>query len=294
VGEPLCPDCYDYPAHVLFTWHAPALWHRFVIALRRLISRQLRRLGEEPGAVRVSYVKIVELQHRGVPHFHAVIRLDAAVPDESPLPAAPDTALTTANLAVLVRRAAATAHLDTPGAGGELVTLRFGEQIDIQPLHRTGDQGAGTTDRRVASYLAKYVTKSVDEFGLTARRLSPEAIDRLDLRPHVRMILHTIIALADNPGPAEMTRWLHTLGYRGHITTKTRRYSTTMGALRAQRATWRGHPEPATADAEEWAFADSGHANDGERLLAASAAQRAIEQRHAAREALRDQANDQP
>jgi hypothetical protein len=44
-----------------------------------------------------------------------------------------------------------------------------------------------------------------------------------------------------------MLAWLHTLGYRRHITTKSRRYSITLTALRAARHQWRarytGQPE---------------------------------------------------
>ncbi|MCA1694939.1 MAG: replication initiation protein, partial [Actinobacteria bacterium] len=26
LGQPLCPDCYSYPAHAAFNWHTPELW----------------------------------------------------------------------------------------------------------------------------------------------------------------------------------------------------------------------------------------------------------------------------
>jgi hypothetical protein len=35
LGQPLCGDCYDYIGHVLFSWHAPELWRRFTIRVRR-------------------------------------------------------------------------------------------------------------------------------------------------------------------------------------------------------------------------------------------------------------------
>ena len=35
LGEPLCPDCYDYTGSVLFNAYAPELWRRFTITLRR-------------------------------------------------------------------------------------------------------------------------------------------------------------------------------------------------------------------------------------------------------------------
>lgn len=197
LGEPFCLACYDYLGHVLFTWHAPQLWHRFTVTLRRLAKQ------DDPDT-RVSYVKVVELQRRGVPHFHSVIRLD-------------DSSVGSASLVALVHRAASRVRLEVPSFGGELVKLRFGEQTDVQPLRITDGED---DDRRVASYLAKYVTKSVSDFGLTPRRISPRAVATLDVRPHVREILWTVLALSESPGPIEMSRWLHTLGYRGHITTK--------------------------------------------------------------------------
>ena len=33
LGEPLCPDCYDYTGSVLFNACAPELWRRFAITL---------------------------------------------------------------------------------------------------------------------------------------------------------------------------------------------------------------------------------------------------------------------
>ena len=93
--------------------------------------------------------------------------------------------------------------------------------------------------RRVAAYLAKYTTKSVAEFGIAARRISPAAIGELDIAAHIPRILSTLAKLAALPGNAAMLGWLHTLGYRGHITTKSRRYSITMTALRAARHHWR-------------------------------------------------------
>ena len=37
LGEPLCPDCYDYTRSVLFNACAPELWRRFTITLRRTL-----------------------------------------------------------------------------------------------------------------------------------------------------------------------------------------------------------------------------------------------------------------
>jgi hypothetical protein len=153
--------------------------------------------------------------------------------------------------------------------------------------------------RSVAAYLAKYVTKSVAEFGVGIRRIPPSAVKELDVTPHVRAILTTITDIAGHRGYGGMQRWLHTLGYRGHITTKSRLFSTTMGALRAYRATWSrqhdfGQPGPTTdlvqpgtvpsSESISWDFDRLGLSTLGERALILSAAQRMIDQRHTARE----------
>jgi hypothetical protein len=77
LGEPLCPDCYDYTGAVLFNACAPELWRRFTIALRRSLARQAGMTGKMLSSqLRVSYAKVAEYQRRGVVHFHAIIRLD--------------------------------------------------------------------------------------------------------------------------------------------------------------------------------------------------------------------------
>ncbi len=255
------------------------------------------------------------MQRRAVPHFHAVIRLDApSVPGEPPTAAV--SSITAADLAVLVQRAARAVTLtvtdpDNPDDGDGPV-LRFGTQTDTQPLEPTRGTAADElsprrSGRSVAAYLAKYVTKSVAEFGVGIRRMSPLAVAELDVTAHVRAILTTITDMAAHHAYHGMERWLHTLGYRGHITTKSRLFSTTMGALRAYRAAWtrqhhtrqaagtmdmEHHGAAATIDAIEWEFDRVGLCSLGERALILSAAQRMIEHRHTARDNLR--AHDPP
>jgi hypothetical protein len=324
VGEPLCPDFYDYAGHVLFSWWAPELWRRFTIALRRQLATALRAGGADPAGVRVSFVKVVEFQRRAVPHFHAIIRLDGPPgADGQPTPPPAAAGVDAVALAGLVHEAAARVVIDVPGPGGE-VAVRFGAQTDAQPLtgrdmgseHCGGAPGSGDgaqidprrSPRRVAGYLAKYVGKSVGEFGLAPHRLSPQGVGTLAVREHIRTVLAAVRDLSALPGYAPMLAWLHTLGYRGHISTKSRRFSTTMAALRARREAWQhqhtaGH-EPAnlwavgeTGWAAEglrdeppvvWRFQRVGHVCEGDRLLAISAAARAREHRIIARDEYRE------
>ena len=311
VGQPLCPDCYDYTGHVLFNWHAPELWRRFTIALRRAVAAHLRRMGIDPDAVRVSFVKVAEYQRRAVVHYHTIIRLDPPDNDDSSI-AASDAEVSAIELAALVRQAANQVRLPVTAdaAAGNTATasesearmLRFGTQIDTQPLNDTDDTGKPGLARRVAAYLAKYTTKSVAEFGIAARRISPAVIAELDIPAHTRRILSTLVNLATLPANTAMAAWLHTLGYRGHITSKSRRYSITMTALRAARHHWRinraDQPEhddsqhnshdqqgwsSSACELSDWRIDGVGHRNDGERLLVHTAALRAREYRYLAR-----------
>ncbi|KZS85808.1 replication initiator [Mycobacterium persicum] len=309
LGQPLCPDCYDYTGHVLFNWHAPELWRRFTIALGRAVAVHLRCTGIEPDAVRLSFVKVAEYQRRALVHYHTLIRLDPT-DDDGITTGKSDSVVSATELATIVRQAAERVHLavavsspadpSSPETGDRM--LRFGTQIDIQPLTGASDTGELGLARRVAGYLAKYTTKSVAEFGIAARRISPAAIGELDISAHIRCILSTLAELATLPGNTAMLGWLHTLGYRGHITTKSRRYSITMTALRAARHRWRidcaGEPErddcqqnshgqqdwsSGASELSDWRIDGAGHRNDGERLLVHSAALRARDYRYLAR-----------
>jgi hypothetical protein len=59
--------------------------------------------------------------------------------------------------------------------------LRFGEQIAIKVIASAAEkQGNDGEICQSPGYLARYVTKSVADFGIGVRRFSPGAIDQLD------------------------------------------------------------------------------------------------------------------
>ncbi|MCO5967926.1 hypothetical protein NDW01_05900 [Actinoallomurus sp. WRP6H-15] len=90
LGEPLCPDCYDYTGSVLFNALAPELWRRFTLALRRRLAKAAGLpLAEMRAVLAVSFAKVAEYQRRGVVHFHAVIRLDGPDGPGRPRPRPP-------------------------------------------------------------------------------------------------------------------------------------------------------------------------------------------------------------
>src|SRR5262245_33785581 len=73
LGRPLCLDCYDYNAAVVWNSHAPELWRRTIIGLRRHLDKLAKAHGTR---VKLSYVKAAEFQRRGLIHFHSIFRLD--------------------------------------------------------------------------------------------------------------------------------------------------------------------------------------------------------------------------
>jgi Replication initiator protein, pSAM2 len=91
--------------------------------------------------------------------------------------------------------------------------------------------------REVAGYLAKYATKSTEQAGGVLHRVAERQLDALPVREHVRTYMRAAFGLAADPALAErrFEACAHTLGYRGHCLTKSRRYSTTFTALREAR-----------------------------------------------------------
>ncbi|GGK62777.1 replication initiation protein [Planomonospora parontospora subsp. parontospora] len=233
LGEPLCPDCYDYAGSVLFNALSPELWRRFTLALRRRLAKTagltVRELREQ---VTVSFAKVAEYQRRGVVHFHAVIRLDG--PDGPT--ASPPSWATADALEDAVRHAASAVAVTVPAVKGEPArVLRWGAQLDVRPITMGGE----LTDQAVAGYIAKYATKAAECVGTLDRRISPlDDLDALPLREHARRLITECFRLGALDGLADLrlTQWAHMLGFRGHFSTKSRRYSTTFGQIREERA----------------------------------------------------------
>ena len=257
------------------------------------------------------------MQARAIPHIHALIRLDPATNMHDSEGEDWVSPVTATELAAVIQRAARTVTLAVDRGGASMV-MGFGTQIDTQPIANRPVQANHVQEQydspsgrvpgwRVAGYLAKYVTKSLADFGISARRLSAEAIAEVAVSEHVRAIL-TAIAQLSRDGLGGIGRWLHTLGYRGHITSKSRQYSTTMTALRARRVAWTRemhsndaapHHNPSLAPADmrdlvSWVFDRAGHATLGERTLVVTAALGRIQQRRAARDSLRQARHDNP
>jgi hypothetical protein len=244
LGEPLCPRCYDARAQVVWNALAPELWRYTTTYLDRTLARlvgvreaELRRL------VRVSYAKVAEFQRRGAVHFHAVVRLDAATDCRCPSCLAPPPAAFTASLLELaLRETVAAVRVPCPPLGDDPAEpvryARWGAQLDVRNITTGDDQAGEVSAEQVAGYVAKYATKATETFGSGLdRRLSEGDLAGLELPAHVAELVHACWELGAQPGLAglRLRAWAHMLGFRGHWSTKSRRYSTTMTALRRAR-----------------------------------------------------------
>jgi hypothetical protein len=315
LGSPICLDCFDAEGLVLWNAFAPELWRRTTIYLRRALAAAA---GITPAAlhrtVRVAFVKVAEYQARGAIHFHAVIRLDAAPPKDDPEQVAPPPAPFTADLlAQAVTAAAAQATAPCPAVGNTPPRLaRWGAQLDLREIRQVGP--GELSAEAVAGYIAKYATKATESYGAALdRRIHHEhELDHLRVPAHIARLARACWTFGGEPALTglRLRQWAHMLGFRGHWSTKSRRYSTTFGALRRARAAhaeaqrrnglipldaWqRPMTDHAVAVVKEWGYAGTGYRTVGDAWLAASAAARARERRRIAREELTSMAAPDP
>jgi hypothetical protein len=290
LGQPMCPDCYDYEAAVLFNAYAGDLWRRFVTYLPRHLARLAGVTQKMLHAqLSIRFVKVAEYQARSVVHFHAVIRLDAPGEDYQPPPAAYTADL----LCDAIDQAAAAVALPVEH-GDQVVMLGFGAQTDRRPVRRDTivSTGRPLDADAVANYIAKYATKTLTAPGVPDTRIRHAAeITGLRCSAHYRAMITTAWGLGARQatGDARFRQWAHMLGYGGHFLTKSRRYSVTFGQLRAARTDYRraqrhpdGERDPWGRPLDEtvvlilktWTYAGTGYnpATPGAELAAASAA----------------------
>ncbi len=247
LGKPLCWECYDYTGHVLWQWHAPELWRRFTIALQRrlaaVVGLSVKAFRER---CRISYSKVVEFQARGLVHVHVPIRLDGPNGPDGP---ATDLPLSTAALEEAIQAAAAAVRLMTePLRDGTVYELRWGSQVDCRSITADEDRESGRSARvahpeQVAAYLAKYLTKATEDFGLPGRVRSAIHARSVGACPHAVRIIQTAERLSrEGDSYVRLRDNLATLGYRGHPITKSRAYSVTFGQIRRARRAFKRDP----------------------------------------------------
>jgi hypothetical protein len=308
IGQPVCPECFDYEGQVIWNALAPQFWKRTTTYLPRELAR-LAGMTQKAfdSAVKVRFSKVAEYQRRGAIHFHAIIRLDGVPPKDDPSLVLPPPAWVSTELLEQAIRATRDRVEVVPdplvALGRGHLRIRWGTQIDIRPIHSGGEMSEAV----VAAYVAKYATKFSEGLGLPQDPIECDGdIEAVEGSAHIRRLVGAAWALGWKPQAKglKLRQHAHGLGFGGHFLTKSRRYSTTMAELRAVRrhyvrtravgtggavldAWGRPEDEDQVEVLKQWAYAGWGYRTTGEAYLASSAAARAREERRVAREELR-------
>ncbi len=263
LGEPLCAACFDYDGAVRWNASVPALWRRTTVevvrSLARIVGRSEAQVRRE---ARLSFLKVVEFQRRGLVHVHVIVRADG--------PGGPHTAppgwLDPDTLATAVEGAARRVAVPlAPATGSADGWARWGPELHVADLAASAADPEG-----VAAYVAKYSVKSADDAGRLAQAVTSRAkIARLGLRPHLERLVATAWDLGGSPD-SPLRRHAHRFGYGGHFATKSAAYSTTFAALRQARTEFARSRDGTAVPAFEanWHFAGRGYRSDGAGRLA--------------------------
>ena len=247
LGQPMCRDCYDYRAAVLFNAYAADLWRRFTTYLPRQLARLAGRDPEDlarhgPHPVRQGR-RVPGTRRRPLPRRHPAGRPRRGLPAPARRVSPPTLLCDAIGLAA----AAAALVIEHRGPGRDARLRRADRHPDHPPpctrpaRHRPGRSTA-----------APWPTTSPS----TPPRPSPPPacpptgirsdadIDRLRCPAHYRRLITTAWQLG-----TRYRAWAHMLGYGGHFLTKSRRYSVTFGQLRAARTEHRRACAPRTPTA---------------------------------------------
>ena len=226
LGTPLCRECFDYQGAVLWNAHAGRLFTRTIQQLGRVLAKHLGvSVRDFERAVRLSYLKVAELQRRGLVHFHVVLRIDPrGSTDCVPFLLTSDT--TSMAVAEVVTMA------KVRGLDG--TELSWGAQFDLAELGSFGPEL-----NRIATYVAKYSVKTSDGSKEFAYRFDDRSqIENLRTSEHLRNLSLTAwdLSLDERFVPLKLRLHAQVFGFTGQLITKSRHFSTTFGALREARA----------------------------------------------------------
>jgi len=242
LGVPIDIDKFDYAKAVKWNRNIPELWRRFLIALERELPHQT-----------IEFVKVVEIQRRGLFHIHAIIRIQ---PKFSPR----KNNLNRVEITNAIKKSA-----KIPVVEGDI----FGKQVDVQfarqknPKRRKGESSekyrnrinSSPTRNTFARYLAKYATKGMEhatEKGTQSKyirahhmklrsaampestlwlenslaRIKSQSSSRFEDVEKIRQIEKRIRSRAQNK--------IQSFGFQGQFLTKSKNYSTTFTAIRAE------------------------------------------------------------
>ena len=194
--------------------------------MRRLLAAEGGVGQPNLGAVaQLHYLKVAEVQRRGLGHFHCVIRLDGPKSVDAEPPVWASVELLERVVRSSIERARA------PDLDGR--SVQWGRIYDVQDLALRQEEAV-----KVAAYIAKYAAKTTDGSKELAHRFrSRRQIVTIVDDPHLRRLALTAWDLGGEARyeSLRLKDHAHTFGFTGQLITKSRAFSTTFAALRRAR-----------------------------------------------------------
>jgi hypothetical protein len=198
LGQPLCVECFDHEAAVIWNNTLSELWRRTTVYLPRHLAAVLGVTQERLKTLAwVSCVKVAEYQARGLVHLHVVFRVDRAMPEYRKHEVRPPDPRFTSKLLEHAVHGALDA-VDAPIAedlGKRRV--RWGKQRDVRTVEDAGE---------LAGYLAKYSTKSTEQAGGLLHPVDADSVETVNVSEHVRRYLRAAFTVHDRAQAATRKR----------------------------------------------------------------------------------------
>jgi hypothetical protein len=202
------------------------LWNNTIQLIRRLLAAE-GGVGQPnlSAVAQLQYLKVAEVQRRGLAHFHCILRLDGPKSIDAEPPSWASAEILERVVRTAIDRASA------PDLDGR--SAQWGRIYDIQDLAQRDEEAV-----KVAAYVAKYAAKTTDGSKELARRFrSRRQIVSLIDDLHLQRLALTAWDLGGEVKyePMHLRDHSHMFGFTGQLITKSRAFSTTFAALRSAR-----------------------------------------------------------
>ena len=284
IGQPICPECFQYAAAVLWNAHAGELWRRTTIGIAQPSPTS-------PASLGANYAT----------RCASASPRSSSTNIEAPCTFTRSSAWTPLATSRLPRRRRSMPTSSPSRSPGPFVRspcqlrTRLASPAPSGGVHSSTCAPSATTApfrRRSPAIWRSTRPSPRTRRGSSIVECGPEILDSLDeaLSRHLARMVRTAWDLGGRPEleHLRLRNWAHTLGFRGHWLTKSRAWSTTFADLRSTRRDWqRANAGDAVTDEEltigEWQYAGRGWTTAGDSWLAETAAKRAAETRSIAR-----------
>ena len=322
LGQPLCPDCYDYPAHVVWNNQAGELWRRTKQAIERHLGQLARRRGVPPSGSPAGTASTA--------WWTRYASRTAKPPNTRPAAQSTSTSCSASTATTPPTRTRSSPRRPPSPPPTSKTPYATPPPPSATAPHRTrpsrpaGSSAGATSSTSASSPCPAPAPSPTWPSPATSPNTPPKAPKPPATPPpaspptpstctptptgtHPERLIAACWRLGRHPDHTSLRRWAHMLGFGGHFLTKARRYSIRFRDLREARIIYRRYhdtgPEHGPIRAADHAdeettliigtltYAGTGWKTSGDALLANTAADQARKRREAGRDELADEYN---